>query len=137
MRGKIMGVTFDEVYRMALQLSAADRRRLADELAGTPSGVSAREILDVFNAHAGELREMGVQRIGVFGSHVRGDASLSSDVDVLVAMADEPYSLLDLMGVKVFLEDLLGREVDIAPKDGLRPGLRDAILGEVVYAEDV
>jgi 2-keto-4-pentenoate hydratase len=39
-----MGVTFDEVYRMALQLSAADRRRLADELAGTPSGLSAREM---------------------------------------------------------------------------------------------
>lgn len=132
-----MSVSFDEVYRMALQLSAADRRRLADELAGTPSGLSAREILDVFDAHAADLRGMGVRRIGVFGSHVRGDASLGSDVDVLVAMADELYSLLDLMGLKVYLEDLLGREVDITPEDGLRPGLRDEILGEVVYAEGV
>jgi predicted nucleotidyltransferase len=91
----------------------------------------------VFNAHAKELHEMGVRRIGVFGSHVRGDASLSSGIDVLVAMVDQPYSLLDLMGVKVYLEDLLGREVDITPEDGLRPGLRDVILKEVVYAEDV
>lgn len=79
---------------------------------------------------------MGVRRIGVFGSYVQGDARLGSDIDILVALT-EPYSLLDVIGIKTYLEDLFKQEVDVSPEDSLKPGIRERVMGEVLYAEDV
>ncbi len=132
-----MSASFEDVYQMALQLSPTERRRLADQLASSPSGLTARDILDTLNAHAEQLRRMGVERIGVFGSHVRSDARLDSDIDILVRLTDDPYSLFDLLGIKAYLDGVFGREVDIVPEDSLKPAIRPYILEEVVYAEGV
>jgi hypothetical protein len=130
-------LTFDQVYHLAMQLPPMERQRLAEELRHSPSALTARNILDTLNAHALHLRELGVKRIGLFGSHARGDARLDSDIDLLVEMVDANYSYFDLMGVQTYLEELFGREVDLAPEDALKPRLRPAITAEVIYAERV
>ena len=67
----------------------------------------------------------------VFGSFVRGEQTSHSDVDFLVEF--EPgRSLLDLSGLRLELEDLLGREVDVVTRNALHPRLKDRILREQV-----
>lgn len=73
----------------------------------------------------------GAKNIRVFGSVARGDADAASDVDVLVDM--EPgRSLLDMGGLLMDLQDLLGCSVDVVTERGLRPRIRDRVLKEAV-----
>ena len=73
----------------------------------------------------------GAVNIRVFGSVARGDARPDSDVDFLVDL--EPgRSLLDLGGLLMVLQDLLGRNVDVVTERGLRPRIRDRVLAEAM-----
>ena len=73
----------------------------------------------------------GARNLRVFGSIARGDAGAMSDVDLLVDM--EPgRSLLDMGGLLMDLQDLLGCDVDIVTENGLRPRIRDRVLDEAV-----
>jgi hypothetical protein len=73
-----------------------------------------------------------VVRIGVFGSFIRGEADLESDVDILVELAEPTFD--HYMDLKFFLEDLFRRPVDLVMLDTLKPRLRPIIEQEVVYA---
>ncbi len=77
------------------------------------------------------LRRHGITRAGIFGSVVRGEATPESDVDILVEL-DEQASLLDFIGIKLELEDVLGRRVDLGQYAAIKPGLRDRIIREEV-----
>lgn len=130
-----MSERYDEVFRLALTLSPEERRRLADALAGSPSGITAASILETLTVHAEALRRLGVRRIGLFGSHVRGEARLDSDIDLLVEMDRSRYSLFDVLRIGVYLEEVFNRKVDVIPADSIRPEAEPNILSEVVYAE--
>lgn len=77
-------------------------------------------------------REYGVRRIGLFGSCVRGEADDASDLDVLVEFDEKTFD--HYMGLKFFLEDHLGRKVDLVIAETVKPLLRERILREVEYA---
>jgi predicted nucleotidyltransferase len=129
-----MSTDFEAVYRMALKLPPDERARLADYLVNPPPPLTAEEILGKISAQAGELREMGVEKIGLFGSYVRGEADPASDIDILVSLRAAPL-FTGYMRVKLYLEDLLAHPVDLVPEENLRQELRDRILGEVIYAQ--
>ena len=74
----------------------------------------------------------GVQRIGVFGSVVRGTAVEDSDLDVLVEMSNP--TLDHYMDLKFEIEEALGMPVDLVIADTLKERLRPIIEQEVVYA---
>lgn len=67
----------------------------------------------------------------VFGSVARGDDRPGSDVDILVDFTDEA-SLLDEVGLRLLLTDLLRVEVDVIAADSLKGTMRERVLGEVV-----
>ena len=71
------------------------------------------------------------KELGLFGSFVRGEQGIGSDVDVLVEF-EEGADLFDLMGLALFLEEELHRKVDVVPKRVLREEIREAVLREVV-----
>lgn len=77
------------------------------------------------------LERHGVERAALFGSVVRGQASPTSDVDILVEIPPD-RSLLDLVSLKRELEDALGREVDVVEYGTIHPRLKDRILDEQV-----
>jgi len=77
------------------------------------------------------LRKYHVRRASLFGSVVRGEMTEESDIDLLVELP-EIASLLDLAGLKIDIEELLGRNVDVLTYDSLHPLLRDRILNEQV-----
>ena len=76
---------------------------------------------------------MGVQSLLVFGSVARDEAGPDSDVDLIVEFA-RPVGYFHLFDVRSRLERLLGARVDMVTLGGLRPELRDGILGEAVRA---
>ncbi len=67
----------------------------------------------------------------IFGSVARGDDEPGSDLDLLVDFTDEA-TLLDEVGLRLALRDLLQIEVDVVAADTLRGELRDRILREAV-----
>jgi len=82
------------------------------------------EILRIAAAH-------GACNVRVFGSVARGDADETSDVDLLVTL--EPgTTLLDHAALILELEDVLGRKVDVASDRGLRPRVKERVLGEAM-----
>ena len=76
----------------------------------------------------------GVQEIGVFGSIVRGEDTPLSDVDLLfdIGRNRETFSLFDMADMKSYLENLLGKSVDVVDKINIRPLLKERILKETI-----
>ena len=75
------------------------------------------------------LRRYDVVRAAIFGSFIRGEMREYSDIDILVEFKGEK-SLLDLAGLKIELEELLGKKVDVLTYNSLHPLLKDKILSE-------
>ena len=71
----------------------------------------------------------GMRNVRVFGSVARGDATEESDIDLLVD-AEAGRSMLDVIGLWLDLQELLGRKVDLVTEGGMSPHLRDRILNE-------
>jgi predicted nucleotidyltransferase len=84
-----------------------------------------QQVLDTLNAHRDRLSEFAVKALFLFGSVARDEATPESDVDVLVAF-DRPVGLFTLLGLKAYLEELLGCSVDVGTPSSLRPHLREA-----------
>ncbi len=77
-------------------------------------------------------RELGITRIGIFGSLARGEATDASDVDVVVEL--ERPDLLLLVGIKQELEELLQQPVDVVHyREQMNPFLKKRILRDAIY----
>jgi uncharacterized protein len=99
----------------------------------TPHTMKLEEILRILHEHEGELRAQGVKSLAIFGSVARGDDRSDSDVDVLVEF-DRRVGLLAFVGLKLDLERLLQRPVDLVTPSGLKSWMRESILKEAVRA---
>lgn len=86
---------------------------------------------------AGFCQRHHIQSLSVFGSALREDFGADSDVDVLVEF--EPRAQVGFIALSRMqreLSELLQRHVDLVPRNGLKPVIREAVLSsaEVVYA---
>ena len=77
------------------------------------------------------FKKNGVVRAGIFGSIVRGESKKNSDVDILIKFKGGK-GLLDLVRLKIELEEKLGRKVDIVEYSAIHPLLKEKILHEQV-----
>ncbi len=93
-----------------------------------------KDLFALLARHQRELKEFGVKRWGVFGSFVRGAQSISSDVDILVEFEHGKKSFDNFMQLAFFLEQQLGRRVELVTPESLSPHLGPHILREVEYA---
>jgi uncharacterized protein len=73
------------------------------------------------------LRNYGVTKAGIFGSAARGKMTKKSDIDILVEIKED-LSLLDMVGIKIELEEALGRKVDLVEYETIKPLLKESIL---------
>lgn len=118
-----------EVVREALRLLLG--REVGNAGASRPQPAQIGDIHAQLKALERPLRQRGLAALALFGSTVRGTSRPDSDVDVLIDIApDARFSLVDLVSVKDFLEDRLGRTVDVVTREGLDPALRDRVIRE-------
>ena len=76
------------------------------------------------------LKKHGIKKAGIFGSFVRGEEKESSDIDILIQPTKGMG--LEFVGVKLELEDELGRKIDLVTYKGIHPLLKKQILKEEV-----
>lgn len=77
------------------------------------------------------LLRYGVTRVGLFSSYVRGEMREDSDIDIVVEI-EKDIILLDFVGLKLEIEEVLGRKVDLVEYNTIKPLLRERILKEQV-----
>ena len=89
-------------------------------------------VLNVLRAHKATLaRRFGVTELALFGSFARDRATDDSDVDILVRF-DVPPNWQRYFGAQGYLEDLLGRPVDLATNQELRVEIHPYVEREVI-----
>ena len=94
--------------------------------------MSRDEVLATLREHRETLAErFGVTSLALFGSFARGQATEASDIDILVRF-DGPATSKSYFGVQFYLEDLLGRPVDLVTDKALRPRFRPYVEREAV-----
>ena len=92
------------------------------------------DIFAILAKHEEELRSFGVRRWGLFGSFVSNQQSNRSDVDILVEFEKGKKSFDNFMNLAAFLEQQIGRRVEILTPESLSPHIGPHILREVEYA---
>lgn len=93
--------------------------------------LTREEILVAIDAQADQLRRLGAQRLALFGSFARGEATETSDIDLLVEL--EPKTFDAYMDVKQHLEGMFARSIDLVTAGSIKPRLRPTILAEAVH----
>ena len=90
------------------------------------------EVLDILRTHKSTLAERyGVTELALFGSFARDEATDKSDIDILVKF-DKPATSKSYFGVQFYIEDLLGRRVDLVTHKALRSEFRTYVEREAV-----
>jgi len=77
------------------------------------------------------LKRYNVKRAGIFGSIARGEENQESDIDILVEIEGR-MSLLDFAGLKLELEEALGKRIDLGEYSTIKPIIKEQILSEEV-----
>jgi uncharacterized protein len=88
--------------------------------------------LKILKQNTSAFTRLGVKSLAVFGSTARDEASLTSDVDILVTFEESP-TYDQYIETKFLLEELLGCRVDLVIQDGLKPLIRAQVEKEAVY----
>ena len=96
--------------------------------------MTKQNVFEQLKASRRTIRSLGVQRLAVFGSVVRGEATEESDVDVLVQFEPGGKTFDHFLALAAELEAILGRPVELLTTESLSPYMAPRILGE---AQDV
>lgn len=91
------------------------------------------DLLHIISQHQDDLRAFGVRRCGLFGSFLRDEISPTSDVDLFVEFEPGQKTFLNFANLHFFLEELLGRKVELVTPESLSPYVGPDILSEVEY----
>lgn len=105
---------------------------MATKVKGKGRPKTLAEIRRILKAHKAELAaQYGVQRIAVFGSYARGEATPESDLDLLVEFSPPP-GLLKFIELERRLSELLGVKVELVTRNALKPHIGRRVLEEIV-----
>lgn len=91
------------------------------------------EIIKNLQKHQQQLKEFGVNQVGLFGSFVTGKVKETSDLDIFVVFHPEQKTFQNFMELSFFLEDLFERKIDLVTPESLSPHFGSKILDEVEY----
>jgi len=75
------------------------------------------------------LKRYGVKKAAIFGSFARGESKKKSDIDILVKIKKD-LSLLDFIGLKLEIERILRKKVDLVEYETLKPFIKEKALKE-------
>ena len=86
------------------------------------------EAIATLENNADAIKDLGATALYLFGSTARDETKATSDIDIFIDYDDNSrFNALDLMSIKLLLEEKLKTAVDITTRDGLHPRLKDRI----------
>jgi len=94
---------------------------------------SKASILQTLRDNERLIESLGVKRLGLFGSFLRGEEQQTSDVDFLVEFQPEKKTFDNFIRLSFLLEDLLRRRVELVTPESLSPYIGPKTLREVEY----
>lgn len=99
--------------------------------------ISRNEILDYLEIHFEEFRSrFSLNKIGLFGSYAREEATSKSDIDILIELDDGADHIYEKKkALKYLLEDRFNAQVDIAREKYLNQIVKKQIMDEVKYVK--
>ena len=90
-------------------------------------------VIQILKQKNAELtKEFGVKSLSLFGSVARNEATVNSDVDLLVEF-NRPVGYFGLFALQDYLEKLLGCSVDLGTPNSLKPYIKERIAGEIIH----
>ncbi|HCM96589.1 MAG: DNA polymerase subunit beta [Chloroflexi bacterium GWB2_49_20] len=89
-------------------------------------------IISLIRKNQTQLKDLGVRSLSIFGSVARGEETQMSDLDVLVEFEGQP-TFDGFMDTKIYLEDLLGRKVDLVMPQAIKPQIKPHILQDMIH----
>ena len=95
--------------------------------------MSHQEILKTLGQNRTVIKRYGVRRLGLFGSASRGEDTAGSDLDFIVDLEKKTFD--NYMGLKLELEDMFRRKVDLVLEASLKSRLRESVERDVLYVE--
>lgn len=113
-------------HELTFALSPVPQNRL-----GLPDTTLGRRLRYRRRAVAEVAAARGVHNVRVFGSVARGEDVDTSDIDLLVDL-DDDVGLVQLVGLRRELTELLGVDVDVIPSAALKPRIREKVLAEAI-----
>ena len=97
--------------------------------------LTSNQILVQIRKNKAFFRNMGVDRIGLFGSYARGDQTDTSDMDFLISFRPGEEKYRNLYNLHEKLSQLFGVEVEVVTMGSLSPYIGPYILKEVKFVE--
>ena len=96
--------------------------------------MTKHDVLNYLKEHYQEFKsQYNVEKIGLFGSYARDEATLDSDIDIFVKMKP---SMFDMIAIKEQIEEDLHTKVDIVREHkNMKPFFLEMINKDLIYAE--
>lgn len=94
-------------------------------------GLNRDDVVTKIKANRRALKRYGVKSLALFGSAGRNKLRKGSDIDILVQFDQSTWA--NYIGLKFYLEDLLGREVDLVTPKALKPATKPSIEKDLFY----
>lgn len=92
------------------------------------------DIIMFLRTHKDEMAQrFGVLSVGLFGSFARGDAHEDSDIDIAIELLPEKKTLSNFLGCRRYLEQQLGRRVDLGIESNLKPLARHTAARDIIH----
>ncbi len=92
-------------------------------------------IIKIILDNRNKIIKFGAKKLWIFGSYVRGEQKECSDIDILVEFEKGKKTFDNYMDLKFFLEEILGREVDLITVEALKPRIKSHVWKEVIPVE--
>jgi uncharacterized protein len=92
-----------------------------------------QQIIEIIRQARPQLESRyAVERLGLFGSYLRGSERPTSDIDLLVSFRRD-VDLFEFLDLKEFLQENLYHKIDLVMESALKPAIGKRILDEVEY----
>jgi len=97
--------------------------------------ISRDQALAILRRHKAELKALGISRVAVFGSVSRGDARLTSDLDIMIELDPaEHLTAFDYAGIQRRVAELFPVRTDVVARDAMKTSISAAATRDAVYA---
>lgn len=93
--------------------------------------MTAQSVISLLRQHRVQLKHLGVKSLSIFGSVARSEEREDSDVDILVEF-EGPVTFDTFMDTRFYLEDLLGRKVDLVLPQAIKPRMRPYVEKDLI-----